>query len=567
MTVTKPAPDPVAASASTADRRRWLALVAVCIGQLMIVLDTTIVNVALPAIQTDLGFSQANLAWVIDGYLITFGSLLLLAGRLGDLIGRKRVFLGGLALFTFASLLCGAAQSEGMLIAARFLQGVGGAGASSVIIAIIVTEFPEPRERARAMSVYTLAAVGGGSIGLLLGGILTEAVSWHWIFFVNLPVGLATMFAGSILIAENEGIGLHRGVDWLGSVLVTGAMMLGVYAILTAAQHGWGSVHTLGFGAASLAILALFAWLERRIAEPMLPASVLKTPGLVSGSFVRGLMVVAMFGSFFVGSLFLERVLGYGAVATGASFLPQTISVAILSMGITAALIRRFGAPALLVPGLLTATAGLSLLALAGEGTAFFPQLFIAFALIGIGVGSAFMPLMTIAMADVPARDAGLASGILNVSMQVAGALGVALLGTLAANRTSSLLADGHSQTSALLSGYHLAFWLAAGSARDGRRALAPGPPGRGHRARAGPGLAHRAHRNRLEERMTPITYTPTQEPVRRRFVVMRGPVPTVPSNRRWWIKPAGADGRPLHRAQPAAAVTSSPVATTVANS
>jgi EmrB/QacA subfamily drug resistance transporter len=465
MTVTKPAPAPSVQSPAHSDRRRWIALIAVCIGQLMIVLDTTIVNVALPAIQTDLHFSQANLAWVIDGYLITFGSLLLLAGRLGDLIGRKKVFLGGLALFTFASLLCGFAQSEAMLIGGRFLQGVGGAGASAVIIAIIVTEFPEPAERARAMSIYTLAAVGGGSIGLITGGILTQLVSWHWIFFVNIPIGVATILVGARLIVENEGIGLSRGVDWLGSVLVTSAMMLGVYAILTAAEHGWGSPHTLGFGALSVVILGLFAAVERRIENPMLPAAVLRTPGLVGGSIVRGLMVVGMFGCFFVGSLFLERVLGYGAVATGASFLPQTITVAILSMGITAALIKRFGARTLLVPGLLTTTSGLVLLALAGPGTAYFPELFFAFTLIGLGLGVAFMPLMTIAMADVPARDAGLASGILNVSMQVAGALGVAVLGTLATNRTASLVADGHSQMSALVSGYHLAFWIAAACA------------------------------------------------------------------------------------------------------
>jgi EmrB/QacA subfamily drug resistance transporter len=465
MTVTKSAPSPVAPPAERADRRRWLALVAVCVGQLMIVLDTTIVNVALPSIRSDLGFSQADLAWVIDGYLITFGSLLLLAGRLGDLIGRKRVFLGGLALFTFASLLCGIADSQGMLIASRFLQGVGGAGASSVIVAIIVTEFPTPSERARAMSVFTLAAVGGGSIGLLLGGVLTEAVDWHWIFFVNLPVGLLTMVAGARLITENEGLGLSKDVDWLGSVLVTGAMMLGVYAILTAAQHGWGSAHTLGFGGVSLAVFAVFALLERRIAQPILPASVLRTPGLISGSLVRALLVVGMFGSFFVGSLFLERVLGYSAVATGSSFLPQTISVAILSMGITAWLVRRFGAHALLVPGMAIATAGLVLLALSGAHTVFFPQLFFAFMLLGVGLGISFMPLMTIAMNDVPARDAGLASGILNVSMQVAAAFGVAVLGTLAANRTSSLLADGHAQTAALMSGYRLAFWVAAGCA------------------------------------------------------------------------------------------------------
>jgi EmrB/QacA subfamily drug resistance transporter len=431
----------------------------------MIVLDTTIVNVALPAIRTDLHMSQANLTWVIDGYLITFGSLLLLAGRLGDILGRKKVFLGGLVLFVAASLLCGLAQSEAMLIGGRFLQGVGGAATSAVIVAIIVTEFPEPRDRARAMSLYTLAAVGGGSIGLILGGVLTQIVNWHWIFIVNAPIGALTLFVGMRSIEENVGIGVADGVDWLGSVLVTAAMMLGVYAIVTAAGHGWGSAHTLGFGGAALVVLAAFGILERRIENPIMPASVLRTPGLMGGSFVRGFMVVGLFGSFFVGSLVLERVLGYGPVQTGMAFLPQTLSVAALSLGATAAMMRRFGARRLIVPGFGTAAFGLALFALTGSDTPFFPQIFFALMLLGLGAGTAFMPLMTIAMADVPARDAGLASGILNVSMQVSAALGIALLGTLASTRTTSLLHAGHAQTASLLGGYHLALWVAAGSA------------------------------------------------------------------------------------------------------
>lgn len=451
------------ASMNTQERRRWLALAVVCIGQLMIVLDTTIVNVALPDIGRDLGFAQANLTWVVNAYLITFGSFLLLAGRIGDLVGRKKIFLGGLALFTAASLACGLAQDQFALIAGRFAQGVGGAAASSVIIAIIVTEFPGPAERAKAMSLYTLVAVGGGSIGLVAGGVITQAIAWHWIFFINLPIGLLAMALGWRLIDENRGIGVRGGVDVLGSVLVTSALMLGVYAIVEVPGHGWLSAHTLGFGGGAIAVLAAFAVLQTRLQNPILPPRILRTPGLASSSLLRGLVVTGMFGCFFVGSLFLEQVQGYGEVATGASFLPQTLTVAALSMGITARLIGRFGARSLLGPGMAAAAAGLVLLATSDQHTAFFPQLFFAFALVGLGAGTTFLPLLTIAMEKVPSKDAGLASGIVNVSMQISAAFGLAVLGTVAASHTASLKADGHSNVTALVSGYQLAFWIAAG--------------------------------------------------------------------------------------------------------
>jgi EmrB/QacA subfamily drug resistance transporter len=448
---------------TTPERRRWLALAVVCMGQLMIVLDTTIVNVALPDIGRDLGFGQANLTWVVNAYLITFGSFLLLAGRLGDLFGRKKMFISGLALFTAASLLCGVAGDQFVLIAGRFLQGVGGAAASSVIIAIIVTEFPEPAERAKAMSLYTLVAVGGGSIGLVAGGLITQAIAWHWIFFINLPIGLAAMVLGWRLIEENTGAGLRGGVDWLGSALVTGALMLGVYAIVEVPGSGWASAHTLGFGGAAVAVLAAFAALQQRLDNPILPPHILRTPGLASSSVLRGAGAAGMFGCFFVGSLFLERVQGFGEVATGASFLPQTITVAVLSMGITARLIGRFGARRLLAPGMAATAAGLALLAISDQTTVFFPQLFFAFALVGLGAGTTFMPLLTIAMENVPARDAGMASGIVNVSMQVSAALGLAVLGTISADRTGALREAGHSGIESLVSGYQLAFWIAAG--------------------------------------------------------------------------------------------------------
>jgi EmrB/QacA subfamily drug resistance transporter len=428
----------------------------------MNVLDTTIVNVALPQIQRDLHFSQGNLTWVINAFLITYGSFLLLAGRLGDLVGRKRVFLAGVALFTLASAACGLAPSAGVLIAARFVQGVGAAFSASVILAIIVTEFPEPGDRARAMSAYVFVAVAGGSLGLLLGGVLTQAVSWHWIFFVNAPIGVATLIAGRALVRSDTGQGLGAGIDWLGSALVTIALMGAVYAIIQASAHGWGSSQVLVPGAAAAVQLAAFFALESRLANPILPLRILRLRGLVGSSAVRGLVVTGMYSTFFLGALYLEHVLGYGALETGLAFMPWTISVGILSLGVTARLIARFGAMRVLVVGLLIITAGLGLLTSTGTHTSFFPTIFLAYLLVGLGIGSSFMPLLTIAMADVPHADAGLASGIVNVSQQVFGALGLAVLGTIAASRTKALGAAGHTPAVALLGGYHRAFEVGA---------------------------------------------------------------------------------------------------------
>jgi EmrB/QacA subfamily drug resistance transporter len=446
-----------------AERRRWIAFVVVCLGQLMIVLDVTIVNVALPSIQKDLRFTQANLTWVVDAYLIAFGSFLLLGGRLGDLIGRKRVFLGGLTLFTLASALCGLADDQTLLIAARFVQGLGAAITSAVILAIVVTEFPEPGERAKAMSIYTFVAVGGGSLGLILGGVLTQAVDWHWIFLVNVPIGVLAFVLGSLLIDESEAIGLDRGVDVLGSVLVTAGCALGVYAIVKTADYGWGSAHTLGFGGAALALLAAFGALEARLENPIMPLRILRLRSLVGSSVVRGLLVTGMFGMFFLGSLYFEHVLGYDALQTGLAFLPQTITVAILSLGITARLLARFGAMRLMIPGLALMAVGQLMLANAGEHATFFPTIFVALLVTGLGAGTSFMPLLTIAMADVPPQDAGLGSGVVNVSMQIAAAVGIAVLGALSTHRTKALLLDGHAPKAALTSGYDLAFYIGAG--------------------------------------------------------------------------------------------------------
>jgi EmrB/QacA subfamily drug resistance transporter len=449
------------------DRRRWLALVVVCLAQLMIVLDTTIVNVALPSIQADLGFSQGDLTWVVNAFLVTFGSFLLLAGRLGDLFGRKRVFLAGVVFFTVASVLCGLAPSQGALVGARFLQGIGAAIQASVILAIIVTEFPEPAERAKAMSAYVFVAVAGGSLGLLAGGALTQALSWHWIFFVNVPIGAATLALGRALIpADGE---LTRGrVDWFGAALVTASLMTAIYAIVQAGSHGWTSGTVLEFGALAVALMAAFISFERRISYPIMPLRILRVRGLASSSVVRGFLVTGMYSTFFLGTLYLEHIRHYTALETGLAFLPWTLTVGALSLGITARLVGRFGEFPVLVAGMLATVAGLVLLTTVGPDTAFFPTIFVAHFTIGLGLGTAFAPLMAMGMANIPQADAGLGSGIVNVSQQLSGALGLAVLGTIATNRTQDLVASGHALTGSLISGYHLAFTIGAASVLAG---------------------------------------------------------------------------------------------------
>jgi len=450
------------------DRRRWIALIVVCFAMLMNILDQTIVNVALPTIQRDLHFSQASLAWVIDAYLITFAGTLLLAGRLGDLFGRKKVFMVGVALFTAASVACGAADSQILLISARFVQGLGAALSSSVILAIIVADFPIPRERAKAMSSYIIVAVGGGSLGLLVGGYVTQALSWHWIFFINIPIGVATFAAGVVLIEENTGIGFRAGLDIAGAVLSTAGLMLAVYAIVSSSQYGWGSTHTLGFGAAAIIVLVAFFLLERRLATPMMPIPVMRSPGLLTSSLVRGLMVVGMYSTFFIGVLYFQHVLGFDPIRTGLAFLPQTLSVALMSAGVTTRIMNRLQPKLTALIGLVVLGGGLTLFITSGVHTAYFPHLFVAVLLVGLGAATAFTPLLTMALAHVPTRDAGVGSGIVNVSQQVSAALSVAVLGAVSSSRTATLIAQGHSVTRALDGGYRLAFTIALGSVVTG---------------------------------------------------------------------------------------------------
>jgi EmrB/QacA subfamily drug resistance transporter len=454
--------------ARQSDRRRWIALFVVCLGQLMIILDTTIVNVALPSIQADLNFSQSSLTWVIDGYLITFGSLLLLAGRLGDLFGRKRIFLIGVAAFVGASMLCGLAPSGGALVVARFLQGAAAALASAVIIAIIAVEFPEPADRAKAMSLYTFVIAGGASLGLLLGGVLTEAISWHWIFFVNLPIGAVTYVLGRSLIAENEGLAAGERIDWLGSVLITASSIALIYALIKIPEWGWTGNRTLALVGISALLLAAFVALEARIANPIMPLRVLGLRSLVTANLVRGFLVTGAYSTFFLGALYFEHVRGMTPVQIGLAFLAMSVSLAAMSSGLSARLVERFGAKRTLVVGIAGPVLGLLLFSQVGQSTPYFPAIFASFALLGLGFGAANPPLMMIAMEDVPARDAGLASGTIQVSIQLSAAIGLAALGTVATDRTNALKAAGESATQALSDGYHLAFLIAAGAAAVG---------------------------------------------------------------------------------------------------
>jgi EmrB/QacA subfamily drug resistance transporter len=446
----------------TNDRQRWMALYVLCVGMLMIVLDATIVNVALPSIQDDLGFSQSSLAWVVNAYLIAFGGLLLLAGRIGDLIGHRRVFVAGLTVFTIASLLCAVAQSQGMLIGARFVQGVGGAFTSAVILGMIVTMFPEQREQAKAIGVYTFVAVAGGSIGLLAGGVLTEAINWHWIFFVNLPIGVATVAAAMRLVPGGQGIGREAGADIPGAVLLTGGLMLAVYTIVETENYGWGSLHTLGLGAVAVALVATFIVRQARIENPLMPLRLFRSRNISGANLVQALLVVGMFGTFFLGALYLQRILGYSALQVGLAFLPSTIVMGTMSFKYSAALNMRFGPQATLVPGMVAIGAALLLFARTPVDGTYVVDVLPAAVLMGLGAGLAFPSLMMLAMSGATPADAGLASGLVNTSVQVGGAVGLAVLATLASARTETLEASGEAAASALNSGYHLAYLIGA---------------------------------------------------------------------------------------------------------
>lgn len=425
--------------------KRWTSLVILCTGMLMIVLDNTVVNVALVSIQNDLGFSRANLAWPVNAYMIAFGGTLLLAGRLGDLIGTKRVFITGLAVFTAASLLCGLSFTQWMLIAARFVQGLGGAMASAVILAMIFTAFSESDERAKALSVFSFTASAGGSVGLLIGGVITQALNWHWIFLVNVPIGIAALIYARRVLPDTRGIGLSEGADGIGAILLTLALMLAVYTVVQIPQIGMSPANAL-CALISCVLLLAFVIRQARIPKALLPLRVFRLPNVVWSNILQVLIVTALFAFFFLYSLYLRGVLHYDAVSTGIAFLPVTLAIGGLSVGPSAWLMKRFGLRAPLIAGLILSTAGLALFALASMQAPFATVILPGMLLIGAGMGIAFPCIMDFAMSAATPNDSGLISGLVNTAAEVGGALGLAVLAAVAASRASAV------------EGYHLAF-------------------------------------------------------------------------------------------------------------
>jgi EmrB/QacA subfamily drug resistance transporter len=443
-------------------RTRWLALIVLCLGTLMIVLDSTIVNVALPSIRADLHFSQTSLAWVVNAYMLTFGGFLLLGGRLGDLFGHRRLFVLGIALFTLASLCCGLAQSQGFLVTARAVQGVGGAIASAVALSLMMSMFIEPGERAKAMGVFGFVASGGGSIGVFVGGVLTNSLNWHWIFLVNLPIGVAVIALSMILLPARPAGRTTARLDVAGAATVTSALMIAVYAIVNGNEAGWTSTLTIARLTGVATLLTLFVLIEARVSSPLMPIALLRMRNLATANAVGILWAAAMFGWFFVSALYLQLVLGYSPLAVGLAFLPGNLVMGALSVGVSAKLVMLFGIKAPLRTGLLLAAAGLLLFARAPVGGTFVVDVLPSMLLLGIGAGIAFNPVLLAAMSDVSPEQSGLASGVVNTAFMMGGALGLAVLASLAAARTSGLHAAGQSSLTALVGGYHLAFLVAA---------------------------------------------------------------------------------------------------------
>jgi EmrB/QacA subfamily drug resistance transporter len=439
------------------NRRRWLALIVLCLGDLMIVLDTTIVNVALPSIRADLGFSPTSLAWVVNAYMLTFGGFLLLGGRLGDLFGTRRLFLAGISLFTLASLACGLSTSQGLLVAARSVQGLGGAVVSAVAFSLIVNLFTEPGERAKAMGVFGFVVSGGGTIGVLLGGVLTDLLSWHWIFLVNLPIGVLVYALSLRLLPAAPGIARGR-VDIAGAITVTASLMLAVYAIVNGNGAGWTSARTLGLLGAAAALLAIFLAVEARIATPLMPLGLFRLRNVATANIVGVLWSASMFALFFLSALYLQLVLGYSPLRVGLAFLPTNIIMGAFSLGLSAKLVMRFGVKPPLATGLTLAAVALLLFARAPVGGGFVADVLPGMILLGLGAGMAFNPLLLAAMSEVEPTESGLASGVVNTAFMMGGALGLAVLASIAASRTDSLAAGGHGRLESLAGGYHLAF-------------------------------------------------------------------------------------------------------------
>jgi EmrB/QacA subfamily drug resistance transporter len=441
--------------------KRWLALYVLCAGELMIVLDTTIVNVALPSIRESLRFTETSLVWVVNAYMLTYGGFLLLGGRLGDLYGQRRLFLAGIALFTLASVVCGVSNSQELLIAARAVQGLGGAVVSSIALSLMMNIFTEPGERAKAMGIFGFVCAGGGSIGVLAGGLLTDALSWHWIFLVNLPIGAAVYWLAAILLKESRAPAAAR-LDVGGAVTVTASLMLAVYAIVNGNEAGWTSTQTLGLLGAAAVLLALFLATETWVRDPLMPLRLFRVRSLATANVVGILWSAAMFAWFFVSALYMQLVLGYSPMQVGLAFLPSNLIMAAFSLGISAKMVMRFGTRLPLAAGLLLTAAGLALFALSPVDGGFALHVLPGMTLLGIGCGMAMNPVLLVAMGDVEQSESGLASGVVNTAFMMGGALGLAVLASLAAARTESLLAAGAASTAALNGGYHAAFAVGA---------------------------------------------------------------------------------------------------------
>jgi EmrB/QacA subfamily drug resistance transporter len=444
------------------NRQRWLALYVLCLGSLMIVLDATIVNVALPSIREDLGFSETSLAWVVNAYLLTYGGLLLLGGRLGDLLGHRRMFIYGITLFTLSSLACGLSSSQGMLVAARAVQGVGGAVASAVSLSLIMVLFHETAERAKAMGFFGFVASGGGTLGVLLGGVLTDSLSWHWIFLVNVPIGVVVCALCLRLLPASHGPAASGRVDVPGALTVTAALMVATYAIVNGNDNGWTSFETLGLLALAVALLAVFLTIEARVSEPLVPLRLFRLHNLRTANIVGVLWAAAMFAWFFMAALYLQLVLGYSPLEVGLAFLPSTLIMGAFSIGLSARLVMRYGIRRPLAVGLGLASIGLLLFVRAPVDGNYVTDVLPSMILLGFGAGMAFNPLLLAAMGDVDQSQAGLASGVVNTAFMMGGALGLAILASIAASRSDSLRASGDGPLDALLGGYHLAFLVGA---------------------------------------------------------------------------------------------------------
>ncbi|MFY2991972.1 MFS transporter [Achromobacter xylosoxidans] len=443
-------------------KQRWWALMVLCLGVLMIVLDTTIVNVALPSIREDLNFTETSLVWVVNAYMLTFGGFLLLGGRLGDLLGHRRMFLAGLVLFTVASLACGLARGQGLLIAARAAQGLGGAVVSAVSLSLIMNLFTEAGERARAMGVYGFVCAGGGSLGVLLGGLLTSKLSWHWIFLVNIPIGVAVYALCLRLLPAARGAAGGGRLDVAGALTVTASLMLAVYAVVNGNEAGWTSAQSLGLLGAAALLMALFLAIEARVAEPLMPLALFRQRNVATANVVGVLWAAGMFAWFFVSALYMQLVLSYDAMQVGLAFLPANLIMAAFSLGLSAKLVMRFGIRGPLATGLLMAALGLALFARAPVDGHFAADVLPGMLLLGLGAGIAFNPMLLAAMSDVEPSQSGLASGVVNTAFMMGGALGLAVLASLAAARTAALAAAGATPVAALAGGYRATFLAGA---------------------------------------------------------------------------------------------------------